>query len=59
MTTNKLTVENYNLKTRDGRHIRIATKVTNEVGEVVRFIDKLSKREAIESALLVLKARAI
>jgi hypothetical protein len=57
MTTNELRVENYNLKTASGRHIRVATKVTNEVGDVVRFIEKLSKREAIANALLVLNAR--
>jgi hypothetical protein len=45
-------VENYNLISTGGKHIRIATKVTFPSGRVVKFIEKLPKEEAIRQANL-------
>jgi hypothetical protein len=44
-------VETYNLLSRDGKNIRQATKVAFPDGVVVKFIDKLPKKEAIKQAL--------
>jgi hypothetical protein len=48
-----MTVETYSMKAGDGsgRHVRQATKVTLPNGTVIRFVDKLSKKEAIRQAL--------
>lgn len=43
-------VENYKLKTIGGRHIRIATKVIFSDNTEIRFLDKMTKREAIKNA---------
>ena len=43
-------VENYSLKANSGWHIRTATKVTLPSGEVVRFTERMGKREAIAQA---------
>lgn len=43
-------VKTYALKASNGRHIRMATKVVLPDGQEVRFIDKMSKKEAIENA---------
>lgn len=43
-------VEDYNLRVRNGRHIRVATMVTLPSGEVVRFLERMGKREAIAQA---------
>jgi hypothetical protein len=45
-------VETYRLVAMNGRHIRQATKVTMPNGEVIRFTEKLSKREAIRQATI-------
>ena len=42
-------VENYKLRL-NGRHTRIATKVTFENGKVVRFTERMSKRQALKQA---------
>ncbi len=46
-------VSTYKLKASNGRHIRLATAVTFPDGRVVRFIDRLGKREAIRQAAAV------
>ena len=48
-----MTVKNYKLIASNGRVIRTATMVIFPSGKVVKFIDKLSKREAIRQALEV------
>ncbi len=40
----------YNLKASNGRHVRIATMVTFDDGRIIRFTERLSKREAIRQA---------
>lgn len=40
----------YTLKTKDGRHIRKATKVTFLDGYEVKFIERMTKREAMKQA---------
>jgi hypothetical protein len=50
MSTNTPEVHTYDLQRPDGSHIRKATLVVLEDGEVIRFIDRLSKREAIRQA---------
>lgn len=40
-------VTTYNLTASNGRHIRKATQVELADGTVVRFMEKLSKRQAI------------
>lgn len=47
-----MTVEIYKLTASNGRHIRTATKVTFEDGITVRFMERMSKREAIRQAIL-------
>ena len=44
------TVSTYQLKTSTGRPIRQATQVTCPDGTVIRFIEKVSKAEAIRQA---------
>lgn len=43
-------VETYNLTTSTGRHIRKATQVVYPDGRVVRFMERMSKREALRQA---------
>jgi hypothetical protein len=43
-------VENYHLHASNGKHIRIATKVILEDGREIRFLERLSKKQAIRSA---------
>jgi len=50
-------VENYNLISSNGHHIRKATKVIFDDGEEIRFIDKVSKKEAIRNALYQINKR--
>lgn len=45
-------VENYKLTASNGKHIRIATKVILDNGEEIRFIERLSKKEAIRQVIL-------
>jgi len=45
-----MTVSNYNLKTFSGKHIRVATQVTVPNGQVIRFAEKLTKKDAIRNA---------
>lgn len=49
-STAQPTVSTYRLTASNGRHIRIATMVTLADGRVVRFMEKMSKREAIRQA---------
>jgi hypothetical protein len=42
--------ENYNLKNQNG-HLRVAAKVILDNGREIRFMDKLSKKEAVRNAL--------
>ena len=44
------TASTYRLAARNGRHIRMATKVTYADGREVRFMEKMGKREAIRQA---------
>lgn len=41
------TVSTYRLIASNGRHIRMATQVACPDGTVVRFMERMSKREAI------------
>jgi hypothetical protein len=50
MTATKPKVERYRLVTASGRPIRLATKVTFPDGQVVKFMDRMSAREAIRQA---------
>ena len=43
-------VETYKLTAGNGKHIRLATKVTRDDGTEIKFMEKLSKKEAIEQA---------
>jgi hypothetical protein len=45
------TVETYRLRASNGRHIRMATRVRFPNGQVVSFLDKMPKREAIRQAV--------
>lgn len=45
-----MTVSNYNLQTSSGKHIRVATQVTLPNGQVIRFAEKLTRKEAIRNA---------
>jgi ABC-type Zn2+ transport system substrate-binding protein/surface adhesin len=54
MSNAAATVETYNLKASNGRHIRKATKVTFADGRTVSFIEKMSKQRAIQQAQLQL-----
>ena len=44
------TVKTYTLKSANGKHIRQATMVIFENGKIVKFIEKMSKKEAIKQA---------
>jgi len=50
MNTKIAKIENYNLKTSNGRHIRVATKVVFQNGHEIKFTEKMTKREAIKNA---------
>jgi hypothetical protein len=45
------TVDTYRLTAANGRHIRMATRVTFPDGEVVTFLERLGKRAAIAQAI--------
>ena len=46
----QMKVTEYNLKSKNGRHIRRATKVTFPDGYEVRFIERMPKGAAIKQA---------
>jgi hypothetical protein len=48
-------IETYRLAAANGRHIRIATRVILENGEVISFMDRLTKRQAIAQAAIELR----
>lgn len=50
MTNSEARVETYNLRASNGSHIRKATKVVFSDGTEVKFIERMSKREAIRQA---------
>jgi hypothetical protein len=50
MNTATATVESYILQASNGRRIRTATKVVFADGREIRFIEKMSKRQALKSA---------
>lgn len=50
MVEKKIRVETYNLKTKNGKHIRKATMVIFPDGITIRFMEKMGKREAIRQA---------
>ena len=50
-------VKTYRLVASNGRHIRMATKVILPDGSEIKFLDKLSHREAIEQAKLEMDRR--
>ena len=43
-------VESYKLYASNGRYIRTATKVILNDGKEIKFLDKMSKKEAIKNA---------
>lgn len=45
-----LIVEDYRLTAKNGRHIRMATQVRFQSGRVIKFLDKLTHRDAIVQA---------
>lgn len=56
----KMKVAEYEMRASNGKHIRIATKVILEDGSEMRFIDRLSKREALKQATeQILRTRKI
>jgi hypothetical protein len=48
-----MTVSNYRMVASNGKAIRTATKVTFADGYVVRFTERMSKREAVKQATTV------
>ena len=50
MSASSIRVETFNLKARNGRHIRKATKVIFPSGYEIRFTERMSKREALRQA---------
>jgi hypothetical protein len=50
-------VETYHLHAANGRHIRMATRVILENGEVINFIERTSKRNALRNAEFELARR--
>ena len=44
------TVETYKLYAGSGRYVRQATQVVYSDGSVIRFMEKMSKREAVRQA---------
>jgi predicted nucleic acid-binding protein len=51
-------VETYRLTAANGRHIRMATRVVLANGEVINFIDRMSKRDALRNAEFELARRS-
>ena len=49
-TTNSPKVQSYNLTASNGRHIRVATMVILADGTEIRFMEKLTKAEALRAA---------
>jgi hypothetical protein len=43
-------VVTYSLKSKEGKHIRMATMVICDDGQVIRFTEKMSKRNAMRQA---------
>jgi hypothetical protein len=60
MTTNAANakVETYRLTASNGRHIRMATRVVLEDGQVINFTEKMSNRRAIQQAEFELARQA-
>ena len=54
--THIMRVETYQLLASNGRPIRKATRVVMENGRVIRWTERISKREALRTAILVLDA---
>lgn len=50
-------VETYRLAAANGRRIRVATRVILENGEVINFIERTSKRNALRNAEFELARR--
>lgn len=50
MTTTAAQVSNYKLFAANGRYIRTATQVTLPNGQVIQFMERMTKREAIAQA---------
>jgi hypothetical protein len=46
----QMTVKNYTLIASNGRKTRVATKVVLSDGTEIKFIERLSKRDAIRNA---------
>jgi hypothetical protein len=47
MDASKCKVETYSVRSNRGGHVRMATRLILPDGQVVPFLDKMSKREAI------------
>jgi hypothetical protein len=45
-----MTVKNYTLKAANGKHVRVATMVVLDNGKEIKFMEKMSKKEAIRNA---------
>lgn len=58
-TTANAKVEAYRLIAANGRHIRMATQVTLPNGEVIQFIERMSKRDALRNAEFELARREV
>lgn len=43
-------IETYNLKAGNGKQVRMATKVVLDNGQEIKFMEKMSKREALNQA---------
>jgi len=56
--TETMTIETYRQIASNGRHIRMATKVTLEGGRVIKFDEKMSKKEAVRQVGLCLAREA-
>lgn len=50
-------VTNYQLKAANGKNIRIATMVTLSNGQEIKFVERMSKKEAIRNAEYQLNLR--
>ena len=51
MTTMIKAIGTYNMTAMNGRHIRVATKVELTNGATIRFMEKMSKKDAIANAM--------
>lgn len=56
-STTNAKVETYRLTAANGRHIRLATQVVLANGEVVRFTERMPKRQALAQAAVELGRR--